>query len=155
MRALIQRVKSASVNINGTVHSSIERGILVFLGVKNGDSEDDAAYLATRCANLRIFEDVQGKMNVSVREAGGNALVISQFTLYADTRSGNRPSFTDAAPPGVAERLYEYFVQRLRSELTPARVSVGVFRAMMDIALVNDGPVTILLESKPSIQQNA
>lgn len=148
MRALLQRVKQASVTVLGKTHNHIGPGILIFLGVRNGDTERDAEYLAQRCADLRIFGDEQGKMNRSVKEVQGSALVISQFTLYADTRKGNRPSFTDSAPPEDGERLYNSFVRHLRSHLGESRVCTGVFRAMMDVGLVNDGPVTVMLESK-------
>jgi len=150
MIALLQRVKEASVSVNGSTHSSIGRGILIFLGVGHEDKNEDADYLAQRCANHRLFEDEQGKMNLSVREVGGNALVVSQFTLLADTRKGNRPSFTAAAPPAEAERLYERFAEVLKNDLGKERVATGVFRAMMDIHLVNDGPVTLIIESKRS-----
>ena len=148
MRALLQRVKQASVSIDGTVHGGIERGIVVFLGVTHQDTGADAKYLAQRCGDLRIFEDAEGKMNLSLKDVGGSALVISQFTLYADTHKGNRPSFTDAAPPGAAEILYNEFVTSLRAEVSLAKVHTGVFRARMDVGLVNDGPVTIMLETK-------
>lgn len=148
MRALIQRVKRCSVSMNGSLHSSIGPGMLIFLGVKQTDSPAEAQSLAERCANLRIFDDVSGKMNLSVRDVQGSAMVVSQFTLYGDTRKGNRPSYSDAAPPEMAERLYEEFVQQLRRQIGADRVATGVFRAMMDVELVNDGPVTVLLESK-------
>ena len=148
MRALVQRVTRCSVNINGSRHSAIESGILILLGVKQGDSSPDAQYLAERCANLRIFDDPDGKMNLSVQDVGGSAMVVSQFTLYGDTRKGNRPSYIEAAPPQDAERLYEEFTAYLRTVLGEQRVATGVFRAMMDVELVNNGPVTILLESK-------
>lgn len=148
MRALIQRVKRCSVSINGALHSSIGRGILILLGVGQTDGSDDAAYLAERCAHLRIFDDAEGKMNRSVREVQGSALVVSQFTLYGDTRKGNRPSYAEAAPPDVAEKLYNEFVSHLRRHVGAEKVETGVFRAMMEVELVNDGPVTVLLESK-------
>lgn len=148
MRAVVQRVKEASVSTEGSLVDSIHHGILIFLGVSKSDTPQAAQYLAERCANLRIFEDEYGKMNLSVKHKSGSALVISQFTLYADTRKGNRPSFIDAATPDVAEPLYNEFVGFLRDEMGERKVCTGVFRAMMDIALVNDGPVTILLESK-------
>jgi D-tyrosyl-tRNA(Tyr) deacylase len=148
MRALVQRVKKCQVHIDGKLYSGIDQGMLIFLGVKRCDSEEDAHYLADRCAALRIFEDQQEKMNLSVKDIGGSAMVVSQFTLYADTRRGNRPGFTDAAPPEVAENLYEKFVKHLRNSLGESRVTTGVFRAMMDVELINDGPVTVMIESK-------
>lgn len=152
MRALLQRVKSASVSVNSAQRASIGEGLLIFLGVKQGDTADSARYLAQRCANLRIFSDGDGNLNLSVKETGGSALVISQFTLYADTRKGNRPSFTDAAPAGVAEPLYKAFVEYLSGEIGGSKVQTGVFREMMEVSLVNDGPVTITMESKNSLE---
>lgn len=148
MRVLIQRVKKANVTINNSFYNQIGCGLLIFLGVRNGDTDSAAQYLAQRSADLRIFEDDQGKMNLSVKENGGSALVISQFTLYADTRKGNRPSFIDAAPPQLAEELYDKFVFYLKKELGDDKVRTGVFRAMMEINLVNNGPVTIMIDSK-------
>lgn len=148
MRALLQRVREASVSINGRTHSSIANGLLIFLGVGAKDSSADARYLAERTASLRIFNDENLKMNRSVQDVGGSALVVSQFTLYADTRKGNRPSFTDAASPETAERLYKEFIAILSEYLGQEKVRAGLFRAMMNISLVNDGPVTILLESE-------
>ncbi len=148
MRALIQRVKEASVSIDGNLHNAIERGLLILLGIKQGDTEEDTKYLAHRCADARIFEDAQEKMNLSVKDIVGSALVISQFTLYADTHKGNRPSFTDAASPEIAEELYDKFVYYLRDEIGTENVKTGIFRAMMDIQLINTGPVTIIIDSK-------
>jgi D-tyrosyl-tRNA(Tyr) deacylase len=148
MRALVQRVSSASVFVDGAITGAIDRGLLVLLGIKNGDTEADAKYLAEKCSALRIFEDEQEKMNLSVRNVGGKILAVSQFTLYGDTRKGNRPSFVEAAPPAIAEPLYNLFVRELRALLGADTVATGVFRAMMDVHLVNDGPVTLLIESK-------
>ena len=151
MRALIQRVDSCSVTVDGATVGSIGHGILILLGIKKGDSISDAEYLATRCTMLRIFEDPDGKMNLSVQDTAGSIMVVSQFTLYADTRKGNRPSYSEAANPEEAEQLYEKFVGSLRSSVGSGRVSTGIFRAMMKVQLVNDGPVTVLVESKPLI----
>jgi len=148
MRAVIQRVKKCSVTIDGTMASSIEAGMLVLLGVKKGDAETDAEYLAERCLTLRIFNDTEGKMNLSVSDVGGSVMVVSQFTVYGDTRKGNRPSYIDAAEPGIAEKLYEHFTACIRTSLGEQRVATGVFRAMMDVELTNDGPVTVIVESK-------
>jgi D-aminoacyl-tRNA deacylase len=142
---VVQRVLRASVRVAGEVRGSIERGLLVFLGVANGDGDDAARFLADKLAALRIFEDDAGKMNRSVVDVGGGVLVVSQFTLLGDARKGNRPSFSDAAPPEPANALYERFCAMLREKgLT---VATGVFRAEMAVELVNDGPVTILLDS--------
>jgi D-tyrosyl-tRNA(Tyr) deacylase len=148
MRALIQRVRRCTVTIDGKAHSSIGHGMLILLGVKYSDEVSDAIFLADRCAALRVFDDPQGKMNLAIREVGGAAIIVSQFTLYGDTRRGNRPSYSDAAPPEQAEALYEEFVRQLKTTLGDANVATGVFRAMMDVELVNDGPVTVLVESK-------
>jgi D-aminoacyl-tRNA deacylase len=151
MRALIQRVKRCTVTVDGKVHGSIGTGILILLGVKQGDSTADADYLADRCAALRIFEDAGGKMNLSVVDMGGSVMVVSQFTLYGDTRKGNRPSYSEAAPPETAEALYEHFIKRIRQSIGTGTVATGVFRAMMDVELINDGPVTVMVESKTGI----
>jgi D-aminoacyl-tRNA deacylase len=145
MRAVVQRVTEASVTVGGELSGRAERGILVYLGVELGDTRDDAAYLAEKAANLRIFRDSEGKMNRSVVDEGGSALVISQFTLLADARKGRRPSYSDAAPPGLAKPLYEAFVELLRGYLP---VETGVFQAEMRVRSTNEGPVTILLDSK-------
>ncbi len=147
MRALVQRVTGASVSVGGTTVGSIGPGMLILLGVAAGDTADDAVRLAAKCASLRIFDDANGVMNDSVKQSGGAALVVSQFTLYADASRGNRPSYAGAAPPAEAESLYDNFLGALRNELGHDRVQAGVFRAMMMVSLVNDGPVTILLES--------
>ncbi|MEW5798029.1 MAG: D-aminoacyl-tRNA deacylase [Bacteroidota bacterium] len=148
MRAVIQRVSSASVTIDGNISGAIGNGLLILLGIKTGDTDSDARYLAEKCASLRIFEDAEEKMNRSVKDVSGSVLVVSQFTLYGDTRKGNRPSFIDAAPPAIAEPLYEYFVGQMRELLGNEKIATGVFRAMMDVTLVNSGPVTVIVESK-------
>jgi len=145
MRALLQRVKEARVEVEGRTVGAIGRGLLVLLGVARGDTPADADYLAEKVLGLRIFPDAEGKMNLSVMEAGRGLLVVSQFTLYGDTRKGRRPSFDQAAPQEQARALYEHFVQRLRSRQAP--VQTGVFQAMMQVHLINEGPVTILCES--------
>ena len=152
MRALIQRVRCCSVSIDGKAHSSIGPGMLILLGVKQGDKATDAEYLADRCAALRIFEDPQGKMNLSVQDIGGSVMIVSQFTLYGDTRKGNRPSYSEAAAPAEAEALYEHFAGRMRLSLGSEKIATGVFRAMMNVELVNDGPVTVMVESKSGNQ---
>jgi D-tyrosyl-tRNA(Tyr) deacylase len=148
MRALIQRVKKSSVVVNQKVHSSIRNGLLILLGVRNGDTEKDSTAVAEKCAALRVFDDPEGKMNLSVRDVGGEVMVVSQFTLYGDTRRGNRPSYSDAAPPEIAEALYEHFIGEMKRLLGEQKVQSGVFRAQMDVELVNDGPVTVEVESK-------
>ena len=148
MRVLVQRVKKCSVTIEGKLSSSISCGMLVLLGIKTDDNTDDSRYLAERCSTLRIFDGKDGKMNLSIKDIQGEIMVVSQFTLYGDTRKGNRPSYTDAAPPDRAEQLYEQFVSDLRIILGEKRVSTGVFRAMMDVELINDGPVSLMIESK-------
>jgi len=147
MRALLQRVSQARVEVDGRTVGAIGRGLLVLLGVARGDTPADADYLAEKVLGLRIFPDENGKMNRSVMEAGGNLLVVSQFTLYGETRKGRRPSFDQAAPQEQARALYEYFVERLRSH--GIRVETGVFQAMMQVHLINEGPVTILCDSPP------
>ncbi|MCK4449945.1 MAG: D-tyrosyl-tRNA(Tyr) deacylase [Anaerolineae bacterium] len=144
MRAVVQRVSQASVSVGGEVVGDIERGVVVLVGVTHGDTEEQAEWLARKIAGLRIFEDNEGKMNAGLLDADGAALVISQFTLYADCRKGRRPSFTNAAMPEVAEPLVEHFAQALRDHGVP--VQTGVFGAHMLVEIYNDGPVTILLE---------
>lgn len=146
MRAVIQRVSRARVVIEGREHSSINAGLMILLGVEKGDTPQDAATLARKIAELRIFEDESGKMNLSIREACGEILAVSQFTLLGDCRKGRRPSFDDAAAPDEARKLYENFVQEIKSAgLTAA---TGVFQAMMDVELVNQGPVTFILDTR-------
>ena len=149
MKALIQRVSRARVTVDGRETGAIGKGFAVLLGVRIGDADADAVTLAEKTASLRIFEDEAGKMNLALLESGGSVLVVSQFTLYADTRKGNRPSFIQAAPPAEAERLYEVYVAQLRQILGSAKVATGVFRASMSVEIVNDGPVTIELSSDP------
>jgi len=145
VRAVVQRVSEASVRVDGRVVGEIGQGLLVLLGVGQGDTEADAEYLADKSVNLRIFEDEAGHMNRSVLDVGGSLLVVSQFTLYGDCRKGRRPSFTAAAPPEQAEALYERFVARARASTVP--VATGRFGARMAVALVNDGPVTLLVDT--------
>ncbi len=145
MKAVVQRVSRASVAVDGAVTGAIQRGLLVLLGVATSDTEQSADYLVDKIAGLRIFPDENGKMNRSLADAGGALLVVSQFTLYGDCRKGRRPSFDAAAPPELARNLYEYFVTRARSLQIP--VETGVFQAHMDVELINDGPVTLILES--------
>ena len=144
MRALLQRVSKATVTVDGQTISSIEKGLLILLGVGHGDGEDQAKYLAEKTANLRVFEDDQGKTNLSILDVKGEAIVVSQFTLYADTRKGRRPSFIDAALPEVAEPLVRRFVELLRGHGVPTQS--GRFGAHMEVEIHNDGPVTIWLE---------
>ena len=146
MRAVIQRVTRAKVTIDGDIVGQIQRGLVALLGIASDDQHADADYLAQKIVALRIFDDLEGKMNVSLKDVGGGLLVVSQFTLYGDVRRGLRPSWSDAAPPEIAEPLYEYFVQRCR-ELVES-VATGSFRKMMAVELVNDGPVTLLLDSR-------
>jgi len=146
MRAVIQRVSRAKVTVDNKIIGEIGRGILLLLGVSVNDSEKDALYLLEKTLNLRIFEDPEEKMNLSLLDISGELLVVSQFTLYGDVRRGRRPSFIQAAPPEKANQLYEYFVAEARKQIE--RVATGKFQAMMDVELVNDGPVTILLDSE-------
>ncbi len=146
MRALVQRVKEASVKIDGEIVGSIGSGMLILLGVKNGDTEAEADFVADKCLGLRIFSDAEGKMNLSADDIGGEFLVVSQFTLYGNAMKGKRPSYIDAARPEVSEPLYEYFVERLKS--CGRKVETGRFGADMQVSLINDGPVTIIIEKE-------
>jgi len=146
MRAVLQRVSEARVRVNGEIVGEIGRGLLVLLGVGQGDGEADARFLTEKTAGLRIFEDAQGKMNLSVEDIAGAVLVVSQFTLYGDCRQGRRPGFSAAAPPELADALYRQFVEGLRKRGLP--VATGIFQAEMAVELVNDGPVTLLLDSR-------
>ena len=146
MRAVVQRVREARVEVDGETVGAVAQGMLVLLGVARGDTAGDAAYLAEKTAGLRIFEDGEGKMNLALPEVGGAVLVVSQFTLLGDCRKGRRPGFTEAAPPELADALYGDFVAALRG--AGLEVATGVFRAEMQVHLVNDGPVTLLLDSR-------
>ena len=146
MKALLQRVSGASVSIASEEVGKIGQGLVVFLGVANGDTEKDAQYLAQKIANLRIFSDEEGKFNLSAQDVEGELLLISQFTLLADTRKGRRPSFIEAAPPAQADELFEYFVGQARA--TGLKVETGRFQQYMQVEIHNDGPVTILLDSR-------
>jgi D-aminoacyl-tRNA deacylase len=148
VRVVLQRVSRASVGIGGATAGAIDRGLLLLVGFTEGDSEDDLRWMAEKVVGLRIFNDAEGRMNRSLEDEEGGILVVSQFTLYGDTRKGRRPSFVRAAPPEVAVPLYERFVELLR-ERAPGPVETGEFGAMMDVALVNDGPVTLVLERGP------
>jgi D-tyrosyl-tRNA(Tyr) deacylase len=146
MRAVIQRVNRASVSINSQLYSAINNGLLVLLGVEEGDSEKDTEYILDKTINLRIFEDKDGKMNLSLLDTGGELMVVSQFTLLGDCIKGRRPSFTRAAEPVLANRLYEHFITLASAKVK--KLATGRFQEMMDIELVNNGPVTILLDSR-------
>jgi D-tyrosyl-tRNA(Tyr) deacylase len=146
MRAVIQRVKSAEVRVDEQVTGIIGKGLLVFLGVGKGDGESDLSFLASKIPELRIFEDESGKFNLSLKEIGGEMLIVSQFTLYGDCRKGRRPSFTEAEEPTLAKHLYEQFISKLGGQGIP--VQTGEFQAKMEVHLINDGPVTLLLDSR-------
>ena len=151
MKVVIQRVKRGSVTVEGKELARIGKGYVILLGIRHEDREEDARFLAEKCAGLRVMEDSEGKMNLSLKEVGGMALVVSQFTLYGDAQKGNRPGFTLAARPEEAEPLYELFVRRMRELLGDSMVRTGAFGAMMDVEIINDGPVTILIEH-PSLR---
>lgn len=146
MRVVVQRVKHASVTINGTVNGKINNGFLVLLGVQSTDSEQDVDYLVKKVTNLRIFSDENDKMNLSLKDVNGELLIVSQFTLYANCKEGNRPSFVEAAKPDIAIPLYEYFVSECK-KIIPV-VETGIFGSDMKVDLLNDGPVTIIMDSK-------
>jgi D-tyrosyl-tRNA(Tyr) deacylase len=146
MRAVIQRVKSAEVYVEGRLSGKIGSGLLVFVGVGKGDGENDVSYLASKLPDLRIFEDASGKFNLSLKERGGEILIVSQFTLYGDCRKGRRPSFTEAEEPTAAKNLYDRLIDKMRGQGIP--VQTGEFQAKMEVHLINDGPVTLLLDSK-------
>jgi len=146
MRAVVQRVKSARVIVEGTVRGEVSGGLLAYIGVEKGDTESDAGFIASKITGLRVFADGEGKMNLDVREAGGEILCVSQFTLLGDCRKGRRPSFDRAEPPEAAKKTYESLVESLKS--AGLRVETGVFQAHMEIDSVNDGPITLLLDSR-------
>jgi D-aminoacyl-tRNA deacylase len=146
MRVILQRVRTGTVTVDGRIVGAVEHGFVALVGVTHGDSQAEAELLAKKTANLRVFEDAEGKMNLSALDAGGGVLVISQFTLYADTRKGRRPSFIDAAPPDIASPLVDFYAERLRAEGV-ARVEQGIFGANMLVEIHNDGPVTIILDT--------
>jgi len=149
MKAIVQRVKSASVKITDENYSrKIGKGLLILIGIKTGDTENDVLFVADKCCNLRIFEDDEDKMNKSVKDVSGELLIISQFTIYGETTKGNRPSFIEAAKPEEAIPLYNKFISRVKMNLGEEKVKSGIFGAMMEIELVNYGPVTVIVESK-------
>ena len=149
MKVIVQRVKSASVNIPDENYSEkINKGLLILLGIKTSDTEEDVLFVADKCCNLRIFEDAEDKMNKSVRDVSGEILIISQFTIYGETDKGNRPSFIEAARPDKAIPLYNKFISRVKMNLGEDKVKGGIFGAMMDVELINYGPVTVIVESK-------
>lgn len=146
MKVVLQRVKRASVTVEGEITGNIQKGYMLLVGITHEDTQQDIEYVAKKVAELRLFEDADGKMNYSILDVGGDILSVSQFTLYADTKKGRRPSFTDAARPDIAKPLWDAFNEQLRAH--DLKVETGIFGAMMDVELINDGPVTIILESK-------
>lgn len=151
MKVVVQRVKEASVTVNGEVTGQIGKGLLVLFGVKNGDRPEETTWLLNKLVNLRIFSDEQGKMNLSVKEIGGEILLVSQFTLYGDCKNGRRPDFFESAPPDVAEAIYDKFVAEVAREM--GKVHTGRFGAMMEVRLINDGPVTLIIETPFSVDK--
>ena len=147
MRVVIQKVTQASVSIENQIVASIDKGLLVLVGIEDGDTNEDIAWLSSKIVNLRVFDDDNGVMNLSVKEVGGEVLIVSQFTLHASTKKGNRPSYIKAARPEVAIPIYEAFIKQVES-LLGKRVTTGQFGAMMQVSLCNDGPVTILIDTK-------
>ncbi len=151
MRAVVQRVKEGGVNIPARSYSrEISKGMVILLGVKNEDTESDVIFVADKCSCLRIFEDDNSKMNLSLKDIDGEVLVISQFTLYGETAKGNRPSFTDAAKPDLAIPLYNKFIQRMKENLGDDKIKEGIFGEMMEVKIINDGPLTVIVESRLS-----
>jgi len=149
LRVVVQRVSEGGVEIRENNYSqSIKKGLVILLGIKDGDTEKDAEYLADKCCNLRIFQDENDKMNLSLNNVSGEVLIISQFTLYGDARKGNRPSFIESAKPERAIPLYEKFIDRVKENMGNEKVKTGIFGAMMSVKIINDGPVTILIDSK-------
>jgi D-tyrosyl-tRNA(Tyr) deacylase len=154
MRALVQRVSEAGVYIDKEKYiAEIEKGIVILLGIKNDDSVEDIFFVADKCSNLRIFEDENEKMNLALKDINGEVLIISQFTLYGDAQKGNRPCFIEAARPEIAIPLYEKFISRMKSNLGEEKIKTGIFGAMMQVKIINDGPVTILVESKQQVRK--
>lgn len=154
MRALVQRVSEAGVYIEKENYSAeIGKGIVILLGIKSDDTENDVNFVADKCSGLRIFEDENDKMNLSLKDIDGEVLIISQFTLYGDAQKGNRPSFIEAARPEIAIPLYEKFISRMKSNLEEEKIKTGIFGAMMQVKIINDGPVTILVESKQQVDK--
>jgi len=149
LKAVIQRVSSGSVLIKSENYErEIKKGFVILLGIRNGDSENDSIFLADKCSNLRVFEDKEERMNLSLKDVDGEVLVISQFTLYGDAQRGNRPSFIETAKPDIAIPLYEKFIQKMKVNLGDEKVKEGIFGAMMEVKIINDGPVTIIIDSK-------
>ena len=146
MKVVVQRVSEASLTIEGKLHAQIGKGFAILLGIRTGNTKEAAMFLADKCSSLRVFEDANNKMNLALKDVNGSVLIVSQFTLYGDAQKGNRPSFIEAARPEEAQPLYELFIERMKSLLGDDKVHTGVFGAMIDVKIVNSGPVTILIE---------